>query len=149
MSPFTMYDGIHRRREQALSNFAAGKESPICGLAHSKLSSVSLFSWLLLPKYQSKVKRDSGRRPSNGVFHFSRIHRGDSLPLAMTRHQHFLFSQLHLRPKKTVLALFCGNGAITEQLVQFSDVNVVGIDTDACLVSRTPPLPKMPLAHLG
>lgn len=53
----------------------------------------------------------------------------------MARHQHFLFSQLNLRPKKTVLALSCGNGATSEQLVQFSDVNVVGIDTDVHLVS--------------
>lgn len=80
-----------------------------------------------------------GPRPeggaSNDAFHFSRIHRGDSLPIAMARHQHLLFSQLHLRPGKTVLALFCGNGAISQQLVQFSNVNVVGIDTDVHLVS--------------
>lgn len=57
----------------------------------------------------------------------------------MARHQHLLFSQLHLKPGKTVLALSCGNGAIAQQLVQFSDVNVVGIDTDAQLVSTLHP----------
>lgn len=57
----------------------------------------------------------------------------------MARHQHLLFNQLHLRPKKTVLALSCGNGATCEQLVQFSDVNVVGIDTDVRLVSSMHP----------
>ncbi|KAN0076764.1 S-adenosyl-L-methionine-dependent methyltransferase [Tylopilus felleus] len=73
---------------------------------------------------------------STGIFHFSRIQRGDSLPIAMARHQHLLFSQLHLKPGKTVLALSCGNGAIAQQLVQFSDVNVVGIDTDAQLIAK-------------
>jgi len=79
--------------------------------------------------------------PANDVFHFSRIQRGDSLPIAMARHQHLLFGQLYLKPRKTVLALSCGNGAVSQQLVQFSDVDVVGIDTDVHLVSIIPSSP--------
>lgn len=144
MGSFSVYDCIYSQREQVLSNCAAGrktkKTSSRCD-SHSTLSSASLFSWLFLPMRNFTVKskfspgRDSEGRSSNAVFHFSRILRGDSLPIAMARHQHVLFSQLYLRPKKTVLALSCGNGAISRQLLQFSDVNVVGIDTDVHLVS--------------
>jgi 2-polyprenyl-3-methyl-5-hydroxy-6-metoxy-1,4-benzoquinol methylase len=138
MGLFSVYDCIYSQREQVLSNFAAGRKtkqtSSRCG-SRSMSSSVSLFSWLFLPMRSFSPGRDSERGSSNSVFHFSRIQRGDTLPIAMARHQHVLFSQLYLRPKKTVLALSCGNGAISQQLLQFSDVNVVGIDTDVHLVS--------------
>jgi len=94
----------------------------------------SIFYPLSLPKSIFSPRLAKGCS-SHGTFHFSRVYKGDSLPVAMARHQHVLFSHLNLRPKKTVLALSCGNGAVSRQLVEFSDVNVVGIDTDARLIS--------------
>jgi len=115
MALLNVYDRIYSGGEQVLSDTVA----------------VSLLSWLFSP-----MRNSSQCYSSSSVFHFSRIQQGDNLSIAMARHQHLLFSQLHLRPGKRVLALACGNGAIAQQLVQFSGVSVVGVDTDAQLISR-------------
>ncbi|KAI6006195.1 S-adenosyl-L-methionine-dependent methyltransferase [Pisolithus orientalis] len=98
----------------------------------SRLAAVSAFSGLFL-RGSNRARKE---HCSYDAFHFSRIEQGDSLPNAMARHQHILFGQLCLRPKKRVLAVACGNGTVSRQLVHFSDVDVIGIDTDSRLISR-------------
>ncbi|KAJ7286023.1 S-adenosyl-L-methionine-dependent methyltransferase [Mycena rebaudengoi] len=73
---------------------------------------------------------------SNEDHQFCRIFKGDSLKDTFSRHRAFLFSQLALRPGMRVLHVACGTGRATLELAFFSDVYVVGIDSDEAKISE-------------
>ncbi|KAH7906465.1 S-adenosyl-L-methionine-dependent methyltransferase [Hygrophoropsis aurantiaca] len=74
--------------------------------------------------------RESEERGPDDYFHFSRYQMGNTLLRSMARHEHRLFGQLSLKPSMRVLAIGCGTGMAVRELAHFSDVHVVGIDTD-------------------
>jgi SAM-dependent methyltransferase len=63
-------------------------------------------------------------------FHFARIFRGDLLPTAIARHEHYLMARLGLKPGMRVLNVGCGTGSAAFELANFANVNVVGVDNE-------------------
>ncbi|KAF9522904.1 sterol 24-C-methyltransferase [Crepidotus variabilis] len=63
-------------------------------------------------------------------FHFARLHRGDKFEMALSRHKHYLFGKLGLKPGMRVLEVGCRSGKAALELFRFAGVNVVGIDND-------------------
>ena len=63
-------------------------------------------------------------------FHFSRIFREDTYSLSLSRHEHYLFSQLDLKPNMKVLEIGCGYGTAALELAELYGVFVTGVDSD-------------------
>ncbi|CAL1706652.1 unnamed protein product [Somion occarium] len=63
-------------------------------------------------------------------FHFCRLFPDDDLPMSLARHEHYLCSQLRLKPAMKVLQVGCGTGHVAVELIRFSNVEVVGVDVD-------------------
>lgn len=81
--------------------------------------------WNGFLKCQPKSIEDFSERK----FHFSRISPGDSRSQADTRHEHYLFGKLNLRPGMKVLAIG-GGFAPAQELAQFSTVDVTVVEDD-------------------
>ncbi|CAL1711126.1 unnamed protein product [Somion occarium] len=62
--------------------------------------------------------------------HFCRLFSGDELSVSLARHEHYLCGKLRLKPGMTVLHIGSGTGTIAVELVRFSNVKVVGVETD-------------------
>ncbi|EAU83718.1 sterol 24-C-methyltransferase [Coprinopsis cinerea okayama7 len=69
-------------------------------------------------------------------FHFSRVYRGDSFAVSLARHEHYLFMRLELKPGMRALEIGCQSGDAAFELAQFSNVTVVGVDSDPEKISR-------------
>lgn len=67
-------------------------------------------------------------------FHFCRLFAGDEYHLALSRHQHYLFAQLGLKPGLKVLLIGSGSGDAAIELVRYANVQVVGADPDVANV---------------
>lgn len=58
------------------------------------------------------------------------------MDIALARHEHFLFSKLRLKPGMRVLEVGCRSGTASFELVQFANVNVVGIESDPAKIEE-------------
>lgn len=69
-------------------------------------------------------------------FHFCRYYKGEPFYQAIARHEHYLASQMHMRPKMRVLDVGCGVGGPAREIARFADVEIVGINNNEFQVGR-------------
>jgi sterol 24-C-methyltransferase len=69
-------------------------------------------------------------------FHFSRFYKGESFAASLARHEHYLSSNMQLRPGMRVLDVGCGVGGPAREIAQFSDANIVGLNNNDFQVHR-------------
>ena len=69
-------------------------------------------------------------------FHFSRFYKGESFAASLARHEHYLASQMTLRPGMRVLDVGCGVGGPAREIARFADVNIVGLNNNEFQIGR-------------
>jgi sterol 24-C-methyltransferase len=69
-------------------------------------------------------------------FHFSRFYKGEAFAASLARHEHYLASQMSLRPGMRVLDVGCGVGGPAREIVRFSDTTIVGLNNNEFQVGR-------------
>jgi sterol 24-C-methyltransferase len=69
-------------------------------------------------------------------FHFSRFYKGEAFAASLARHEHYLASQMTLRPGMRVLDVGCGVGGPAREIARFADVNIVGLNNNAFQIGR-------------
>lgn len=69
-------------------------------------------------------------------FHFSRFYKGEAFLASLARHEHYLASQMSLRPGMRVLDIGCGVGGPARQIATFADVTIVGLNNNEFQVGR-------------
>ncbi|KAA1472447.1 hypothetical protein DENSPDRAFT_838721 [Dentipellis sp. KUC8613] len=69
-------------------------------------------------------------------FHFSRFYKGESFAASLARHEHYLASQMVLRPGMRVLDVGCGVGGPAREIAQFADVEIVGLNNNDFQIGR-------------
>jgi sterol 24-C-methyltransferase len=69
-------------------------------------------------------------------FHFSRFYKGEAFAASLARHEHYLASQMSLRPGMRVLDVGCGVGGPARAIARFSDVNITGLNNNDFQIGR-------------
>jgi sterol 24-C-methyltransferase len=69
-------------------------------------------------------------------FHFSRFYKGEAFLASLARHEHYLASQMVLRPGMRVLDVGCGVGGPAREIAQFSDAQIVGLNNNDFQLQR-------------
>lgn len=69
-------------------------------------------------------------------FHFARRWKGESLREGMKRHEHFITSQLALRPGMKVLDVGCGIGGPLREIARFSSTSITGLTNNEYHIKR-------------
>jgi sterol 24-C-methyltransferase len=69
-------------------------------------------------------------------FHFSRFYKGEAFAASLARHEHYLASQMVLRPGMKVLDVGCGVGGPAREIARFSDANIVGLNNNDFQIMR-------------
>jgi len=69
-------------------------------------------------------------------FHFARMYKGDSLGVAVKRHETYLAHKLELTPGQKVLDVGCGVGGPLREMARFSGATVTGINFNEHQVER-------------
>ncbi|KIJ98782.1 hypothetical protein K443DRAFT_133298 [Laccaria amethystina LaAM-08-1] len=69
-------------------------------------------------------------------FHFSRFYKGEAFLASLARHEHYLASQMTLRPGMRVLDVGCGVGGPAREIAQFSDCTIVGLNNNDFQIQR-------------
>ncbi|KAJ7643398.1 S-adenosyl-L-methionine-dependent methyltransferase [Mycena polygramma] len=69
-------------------------------------------------------------------FHFCRFWRGEAFAAAQARHEHYLASQIGLRPGMRVLDVGCGVGGPARTIARFVDVHITGVTINDFQVDR-------------
>ncbi|KAF8259990.1 S-adenosyl-L-methionine-dependent methyltransferase [Lactarius quietus] len=69
-------------------------------------------------------------------FHFSRFYKGEAFAASLARHEHYLASQMTLRPGMRVLDVGCGVGGPAREIARFADVNIVGLNNNEFQIGR-------------
>ena len=69
-------------------------------------------------------------------FHFSRFYKGEAFLASLARHEHYLASQMVLRPGMRVLDVGCGVGGPAREIARFSDARVVGLNNNDFQIQR-------------
>ncbi|KAK8635779.1 hypothetical protein V6N13_004497 [Hibiscus sabdariffa] len=69
-------------------------------------------------------------------FHFAARWKGESLRESIKRHEHFLASQLGLKPGHKVLDVGCGIGGPLREIARFSCTSVTGLNNNEYQITR-------------
>ncbi|KIL62735.1 hypothetical protein M378DRAFT_165401 [Amanita muscaria Koide BX008] len=69
-------------------------------------------------------------------FHFSRFYKGEAFLASLARHEHYLASQMVLRPGMRVLDVGCGVGGPAREIARFSDAQVIGLNNNDFQIQR-------------
>lgn len=69
-------------------------------------------------------------------FHFSRFYKGEAFLASLARHEHYLASQMTLRPGMRVLDVGCGVGGPAREIAQFTDCTIVGLNNNDFQIQR-------------
>ena len=69
-------------------------------------------------------------------FHFSRFYKGEAFAASLARHEHYLASQMNLRPGMRVLDVGCGVGGPARAIARFSDANIIGVNINDFQIGR-------------
>jgi sterol 24-C-methyltransferase len=69
-------------------------------------------------------------------FHFSRFYKGEAFLASLARHEHYLASQMVLRPGMRVLDVGCGVGGPAREIAQFTDAKIIGLNNNDFQIGR-------------
>jgi len=69
-------------------------------------------------------------------FHFARYYKGEPFYQAIARHEHYLASQMSLKPGMRVLDVGCGVGGPAREIARFTGCDIVGINNNAYQLQR-------------
>ena len=69
-------------------------------------------------------------------FHFSRFYKGEAFLASLARHEHYLASQMVLRPGMRVLDVGCGVGGPAREIARFTDARIVGLNNNDFQIGR-------------
>jgi sterol 24-C-methyltransferase len=69
-------------------------------------------------------------------FHFSRFYKGEAFLASLARHEHYLASQMVLRPGMRVLDVGCGVGGPAREIAHFTDARIVGLNNNDFQIGR-------------
>jgi sterol 24-C-methyltransferase len=69
-------------------------------------------------------------------FHFSRFYKGEGFSQSLARHEHYLSSQMQLKPGMRVLDVGCGVGGPAREIARFADVNIIGVNNNDFQIGR-------------
>ncbi|CED85039.1 C-24 methyl transferase [Phaffia rhodozyma] len=69
-------------------------------------------------------------------FHFSRFYPGEAFQASLARHEHYLASQMGLRPGMKVLDVGCGVGGPAREIARFSDARITGVNNNDFQIAR-------------
>jgi sterol 24-C-methyltransferase len=69
-------------------------------------------------------------------FHFSRFYKGEAFLASLARHEHYLASQMGLRPGMRVLDVGCGVGGPAREIARFSDAQIIGLNNNDFQIQR-------------
>jgi sterol 24-C-methyltransferase len=69
-------------------------------------------------------------------FHFSRFYKGEAFLASLARHEHFLASQMNIRPGMRVLDVGCGVGGPAREIAQFTDAQIIGLNNNDFQIQR-------------
>jgi len=69
-------------------------------------------------------------------FHFSRFYKGESFAASLARHEHYLASNMGLKPGMRVLDVGCGVGGPAREIARFADCTVIGLNNNEFQVNR-------------
>ncbi|KAI0066927.1 hypothetical protein BV25DRAFT_1877866 [Artomyces pyxidatus] len=69
-------------------------------------------------------------------FHFSRFYPGEAFAASLARHEHYLASQMVLRPGMRVLDVGCGVGGPAREIARFSDAHITGLNNNDFQIGR-------------
>jgi len=69
-------------------------------------------------------------------FHFSRFRKGEAFLASLARHEHYLASQMNLKPGMRVLDVGCGVGGPAREIAQFTNCQIVGVNNNLFQIGR-------------
>jgi SAM-dependent methyltransferase len=69
-------------------------------------------------------------------FHFSRFYKGEAFLASLARHEHYLASQMNIRPGMRVLDVGCGVGGPAREIAQFTDAQIIGLNNNEFQIQR-------------
>ena len=69
-------------------------------------------------------------------FHFSRFYKGEAFLASLARHEHYLASQMVLRPGMRVLDVGCGVGGPAREIARFTDAQIIGLNNNDFQIGR-------------
>ena len=69
-------------------------------------------------------------------FHFSRFYKGEAFLASLARHEHYLASQMVLRPGMRVLDVGCGVGGPAREIARFTDAKIIGLNNNDFQIGR-------------
>ena len=69
-------------------------------------------------------------------FHFSRFYKGEAFLTSLSRHEHYLASQMVLRPGMLVLDVGCGVGGPAREIARFTDAKIIGLNNNDFQIGR-------------
>jgi len=70
------------------------------------------------------------------AFHFCRFAYGEKFGQAVARHEHFLASNIGIKPGMRVLDVGCGVGGPAREIVEFTGAHVTGLNINSYQISR-------------
>ena len=69
-------------------------------------------------------------------FHFSRFYKGEAFLASLARHEHYLASNMVLRPGMLVLDVGCGVGGPAREIARFTDARIIGLNNNEFQIGR-------------
>ena len=69
-------------------------------------------------------------------FHFSRFYKGEAFLASLARHEHYLASQMVIRPGMRVLDVGCGVGGPAREIARFTDAQIIGLNNNDFQIGR-------------
>lgn len=69
-------------------------------------------------------------------FHFCRFHKGESFQAAIARHEHYLAMMANINENDLVLDVGCGVGGPANEIVNFTNCKVIGVNNNDYQIER-------------
>jgi sterol 24-C-methyltransferase len=96
----------------------------------------SLFGFLMVPVGYYDGATELYEYGWSQSFHFSRFYKGEAFLASLARHEHYLASQMVLRPGMRVLDVGCGVGGPAREIAQFTDAKIIGLNNNDFQIGR-------------
>lgn len=69
-------------------------------------------------------------------FHFCRFYKGEAFLQALARQEHYLASQIGIKPGMKVLDVGCGVGGPAREIARFTDATIIGVNNNDFQIDR-------------